>query len=313
MCILYQFSGSKFSSHKTSNILFKKIKMTFWSSLVGFVFVSLTGLISPCRDPNLINNSLRMMNVGVPCFYKSVKRSKTVSCRNIQRAAHCVISRLNDETNNTCDVKDKIYLAKKFLAIFPEQSRVNASICIKEFLSEFPATIDNTTDTITLLRDKEASTYSQTHVFLAIGFTLVMVFVASVIICIFGIRKTLMRKKRKELMPLPVIQNAEDPSYEIDLAYPDGLYHDPDYESIDDQEEGYERLPGEIEEMRSQNLVDNDVGGEYTAPNNADGTYLDVVHPKIYSHDYTNVNPYLELVEKTVECQTVLDTKDIPK
>ncbi|XP_061196023.1 uncharacterized protein LOC133204312 [Saccostrea echinata] len=166
---------------------------------------------------------------------------------------------------------------------------------------------DTPKNTIALSRDKEANTISQTQVFLATGFTFVMLFVISVTISILRIRKTLMRKKRKELMPLPMIQKVEDPPYEINLTYPDGLYHDPDYEIVDDQDEGYERLPAQIEEIRNQILVDNDSDGVYTDPNNADGTYLDVVHPKIYPHDYINVNPYVDLVGETFECQNVLE------
>ncbi|XP_062587979.1 uncharacterized protein LOC134249663 [Saccostrea cucullata] len=106
-----------------------------------------------------------------------------------------------------------------------------------------------------------------------------------------------MRKRRKELMRLPSIPKSQDPPYEMQVTNPENPYFDPDYEIIEEQDEGYEHLP----EPGETTLTLTDGDGPYIDPDNVDGKYLDVVHSEKEPNDYINVSPYIELVDDTID------------
>ncbi|XP_062587976.1 uncharacterized protein LOC134249661 [Saccostrea cucullata] len=98
-------------------------------------------------------------------------------------------------------------------------------------------------------------------------------------------------------MRLPSIPKSKDSPYEKNLTYPESPYSDPDYEIVEEQDEGYEHLPGPGENTIP--LTDED--GPYIDPDNVDGTYLDVVHNEKEPNDYINVSPYVDLVDDTID------------
>ncbi|XP_062582941.1 uncharacterized protein LOC134244703 [Saccostrea cucullata] len=215
-----------------------------------------------------------------------------------QRIGHCVISKLedSDKTNSTCLVRDMLSMAKRFIPLLPEQLQENASFCLKYFYSEFPAPFENVTDIKMPSGNKETNTdFSQTATFLAVGFAVALIFAISFAISIYKIRAITLRKRRQELMRLPSIPKSKDTLYEKNLTYPESPYSNPDYEIIEEENEDYEHLP----EPGENTLTDKD--GSYIDPNNADGTYLDVVHSENKPNDYINVPPYIDLVDDAID------------
>ncbi|XP_061195832.1 uncharacterized protein LOC133204070 [Saccostrea echinata] len=257
-------------------------------------------ILSPCRDPSMIGDSFVVINFAIPCynqFFRNVTGDEL--CRIEQRIGHCMISRVqdSDKTNSTCVVKDKISMVNRFLPLLPAQIQHNVSLCIKYFFSEFPVPLENITDTKMPAGSPETnSDFSQTAIFLAVGFAAALIFAVSFAITIYKIRAITLRKRRKELMRLPSIPKSKDPQYEIKLTYQDGTYSDPDYEIVEEQDEGYEHLPGQGVTLR---LTDED--GPYADPINADGAYLDVVQSEKEPNDYVNVSPYIDLVDDTFD------------
>ncbi|XP_061195831.1 uncharacterized protein LOC133204069 isoform X2 [Saccostrea echinata] len=260
-------------------------------------------ILSPCRDPSVIGDSFVVINFAIPCYSQFIMNATGDElCRIKQRIGHCVISRVqdSDKTRSTCVVKDKITMANRFLSLLPAQIQQNASLCVKYFYSEFPAPLENITDTKIPAESPETnSDVSQTAIFLVVGFAVALIFAVSFAISIYKIRAITLRKRRKELMRLPSIPKSKDSPYEIKLTYPDGPYFDPDYEIVEEQDEGYEHLPGPEVNPFTLSLTDED--GPYTDLNNADGTYLDVVHSKKEPNDYVNDSPYIDLVDDTID------------
>ncbi|XP_062570411.1 uncharacterized protein LOC134232465 [Saccostrea cucullata] len=132
-------------------------------------------------------------------------------------------------------------------------------------------------------------------VVVAVGFAVALIFAISFAISIYKIRAITLRKRRKELMRLPSIPKLKDSPYEMNLTNPKNPYSDPNYEIVEEQDEGYEHLP----ESGETTLTDED--GPYIDPNNADGTYLDVVHSEKEPNDYINVPPYIDLVDDAID------------
>ncbi|XP_062581281.1 uncharacterized protein LOC134243077 [Saccostrea cucullata] len=155
---------------------------------------------------------------------------------------------------------------------------------------------------------KETNTdFSQTAIFLTVGFAVALMCAISFAISIYKIRKIAMRKRRKELMRLPSIPKSKDSPYEMKLTNPESPYSDPDYETIEEQDEGYEHLPGPGE----NNLTLTDEEGPYIDPDNAEGTYLDVVLSETVPNDYINVSPYIDLLDDTIEDALKSEVVDI--
>ncbi|XP_061195828.1 uncharacterized protein LOC133204068 [Saccostrea echinata] len=288
-------------------------------------------ILSPCGDPSVMSNSFVVINFAIPCYGK-VFRNKTgnESCRVKQRFWHCVISRIqeNDETNSTCLVKDKIFLANRLLSeevSIPPEIQHNASLCenlYSEFpapletttgenlYSEFLAPLETTTDTKNPVGSRETNTeFSQTTVLLAVGLAVSLIFAVSFAISIYKIRAITLRKRRKELMRLPSIPKSKDSPYEVNLTNPDSLYSDPDYEIVEEEDEGYKHLPGA--RVNPFTLSPTDEDGTYIDPNNADGTYLDVAQSEKEPNDYINVPAYIDLEDTFDDDHPKSDALDI--
>ncbi|XP_062596438.1 uncharacterized protein LOC134257875 isoform X2 [Saccostrea cucullata] len=193
-------------------------------------------------------------------------------------------------------------MANRFIPLFSAQLQENASVCVKYFYSEFPAPLENITGS------KETNTnFSQTAIFLAVGFAVALIFAISFAIGIYKIRAITLRKRRKELMRLPSIPKSKDSPYEMKFTNPESPYSDPDYEIIEEQDEGYEHLPG----PRENTLTPTVEAGLYIDPDNKDGTYLDVVHSEKEPNDYINVSPYIDLIDDTIDDALKSEAVDI--
>ncbi|XP_062595412.1 uncharacterized protein LOC134256759 [Saccostrea cucullata] len=140
--------------------------------------------------------------------------------------------------------------------------------------------------------------FSQTAIFLSVGFAVALIIAVSFVISMYKIRAITLRKRRKELMRLPSIPKSKDsPPYEMKLTNPENPYSDPDYEIIEEEDEGYEHLP----EPGETTLTLTHEDGLYIDPDNADRTYLDVVHSEKEPNAYINVSPYIDLVDDTID------------
>ncbi|XP_062609499.1 uncharacterized protein LOC134271289 [Saccostrea cucullata] len=139
----------------------------------------------------------------------------------------------------------------------------------------------------------------QTQLFIFIGSTVVVLFVGILIFSVIATRKMLLKKRRKELLRLPSLPKMQESPYEANFTSPTDNYIDPDYEMIEEQDEGYKHLG----EQR---------GGSYIDPDNADGTYLDVVPTSNDKSDgrYINVNPYIEVIDDSTENNSVTEASD---
>ncbi|XP_061195935.1 uncharacterized protein LOC133204204 [Saccostrea echinata] len=84
---------------------------------------------APCTDSR-VSTIEGLVNYGNPCNlqYPLEKSNSETLCRNFQRVANCIVSKINDETNSTCLTKDKVSTAKKFTSLIP-QDAANISLC----------------------------------------------------------------------------------------------------------------------------------------------------------------------------------------
>ncbi|XP_048765325.2 uncharacterized protein LOC125673095 isoform X2 [Ostrea edulis] len=90
-------------------------------------------IISPCTDPRLTTD-ITLLRYAYLCNHETPVEKSTPDtlCRNVQRVSNCIISLVNDKSNSTCLVEDKIYLLRKVARHVP----LNISPCISSFFSE---------------------------------------------------------------------------------------------------------------------------------------------------------------------------------
>ncbi|XP_061176921.1 uncharacterized protein LOC133185626 [Saccostrea echinata] len=208
--------------------------------------------------------------------------------------ANCVLARVTNETDSTCLTKDKISIANSFMNLIPKQFWTRINFCIENNFTEFFSP-----DVESAIQDSTTS-INQTLLFLLVGFGFFLLFVAILVISLLKMRTMLLKKRRKDLMRLPSIPKTGSPQYEATFVVSNGPYLDPDYDIIEEMDEGYERLPEPRIESTTQAFSEQrnfNTEGPYIVPNNADGSYLDAVHVRKTIIDYINIHPYTELVD----------------
>ncbi|XP_062596821.1 uncharacterized protein LOC134258308 [Saccostrea cucullata] len=131
--------------------------------------------------------------------------------------------------------------------------------------------------------------------FLAAGFGAVILIVVSLTIVLIKIRKC-----RKELTRIQRTTEAENAPYESTLAISGGINLDHVYETIEEHDQGYQRLPasnlvGSVPRCSSESNNE----GSYMEPNNADGSYLGAMDVTPANEYYDDVHPYLNFVNDT--------------
>ncbi|XP_062595416.1 uncharacterized protein LOC134256763 isoform X2 [Saccostrea cucullata] len=306
-------------------ITWRSIALQIRGTLEDFTGKSISQCIfSHCRDLSLIDSSSNLINFARPCLKTDITNAKSIDlptfCRFFQRFGHCVVSNMQDrdKTNSTCLVGDKLIISNSILSLIPANYTEIVSFCFKYLYSEFSAPLENITDPNNIYQDTTLSAesmetntqitnFSQTAIFLAVGFAVVLIFAASFAIIVYKIRKITMRKRRKELMRLPSIPKSKDSPYEMRLTNLESPYSDPDYEIMEEQDERYEHLP----EPGETTLTLTDEDGPYIDSNNADGTYLDVVNSVNGPNDYVNVSPYIDLLDDTIDDDLKSEAVDI--
>ncbi|XP_062613742.1 uncharacterized protein LOC134275473 [Saccostrea cucullata] len=105
------------------------------------------------------------------------------------------------------------------------------------------------------------------------------------------------RKGRKESIRLQKTTEAENAPYESSLTMTGDIYLDPDYETIEEHDEGYEYLPESKEVLTVPRCLSEINSREsYIKPINTDGSYLNAMHVNSANGHYYNNHPYLDLV-----------------
>ncbi|XP_062595421.1 uncharacterized protein LOC134256764 isoform X2 [Saccostrea cucullata] len=303
-----------FTGVNCSQITWRSIALQIKSTLEDLTGKSISQcILSHCRHPRLINSYFSLMSFATPCSNKTTIETTglhvSTLCRMYQRIGHCVVSNMQDrdKTNSTCLVKDKLIMYNRFISLTPPALlKRNVSFCFKYFNSEFSAPLDYITDTTLSAESIETNTdFSQTAIFLAVGFAVVLIFAASFAISVYKIRKITMRKRRKELMRLPSIPR-DSPS-ETRLTNAESPYSDSNYETIEEPDKRCEPLRGEGENT----LFLTDEDGQYLEPNNADGTHSDIVHSVNGPNDFINVSPDIDLLDDTINDSLKSEAVDI--
>ncbi|XP_062601056.1 uncharacterized protein LOC134262706 [Saccostrea cucullata] len=259
---------------------------------------------SPCIDPDYAD-AVRLVNYAEPCLKIfpiinfTLDTSMDLLCRSAVGISNCVLATVTEETDSTCLSKDKVLIANNFMNLIPRPFRTRIRFCIKNNYTEFySADIENA------IQDSTGN-ISQTLIFLLVGLAFFLLFVAILAISLVKMRAMLLKKRRKELMRLPSVPKAGTPQYESTFVISEGPYLDPDYDVIEEMDEGYERLPEPNIENTEQE--ESNIERTYTLPTNPEGTYLDVVHVKKNVTDYINIHPYTELVNDSEDHRSTVD------
>ncbi|XP_056016399.1 uncharacterized protein LOC125673359 [Ostrea edulis] len=224
--------------------------------------------MSPCTDPRL-TNVFGLVEYVNPCNQRTPVEKSTPDtlCLNVQRVSHCVISLVNDESNSTCLVEDKIYLAQKFVPLVPREYTAYISVCISKFLSEFPQPVENTTVLVTNTVADQAVTTSTDHtvVILSVGLVLALITIIFIGVGLIKMRANNVRKTARRLPSIP--KKGEHP-YEFNLHYPkDSDYFDPDYQTVEEINDGYQHLIGYTKDIGDDSGMNCDDRGSYVQPN----------------------------------------------
>ncbi|XP_062600032.1 uncharacterized protein LOC134261627 [Saccostrea cucullata] len=272
----------------------KSIALHNQNTIEGLIGKSISQCFkSPCTGPR-VTTFQGLAKYANPCNirYPIDKEALETQCPNFLQLANCVVSKIGDETNETCLAKEKISTARGFSDLIP-QDAANVSLCISK-MSEFP--VDAPNEDVTTMGQLLETNVNQTPLIVGIVLAVFFVFIIILIVSLITMRKMLLKKRRKELLRLPSLPKTKESPYEANFTSPNDTYIDPDYEMIEEQDEGYKHLG----EQR---------GGSYIDPDNADGTYLDVVPTSNEKSDgsYINVNPYIEVIDDATENNSVTE------
>ncbi|XP_056016401.1 uncharacterized protein LOC125673360 isoform X2 [Ostrea edulis] len=207
--------------------------------------------ISECIVPPCVERLTSvdgMTNIITPCYQQNQGTFSAI-CRLTQRAIHCAIAMVNYNSNSTCVAADKMHLAQ--------------TICISDFQSEFSQQRENTT--VLVGNTDQDPTASSDHIIVILSIGLVLTLIAIIFIGV-GLFKMRAKKLRKTARRLPSIAKTGEHPYEIKLHYPEETsYVDPDYQTIEEINDGYQHLGGYNIEDDSEEKSDDT--GSYVQPN----------------------------------------------
>ncbi|XP_062580541.1 uncharacterized protein LOC134242470 [Saccostrea cucullata] len=292
-----------------SGIESRSIALQLEGTIEGVMKRSISQCIQPPCTASIVSTMEGLSDYGIPCnqaFRVDLSTSETL-CSNFQGVANCVVSRIIDETNATCVAKDKAYTAKKYATLIPPEYTADFKQCIPK-LSEFPVPEEDSRK----VEPDMVTGVNQTPVIVVIGFAIVCILVGILIISLVSMRKMLLRKRRKDLMRLPNVPKTTNSLYESNFTSSNNPYNEPDYEMIEEQDENYDHLREQREERESLNDKEQVRGGSYIIPNNADGSYLEVLHTtnESVNASYTNINRYVELIDDSIERKSKAEVND---
>ncbi|XP_062613407.1 uncharacterized protein LOC134275170, partial [Saccostrea cucullata] len=265
---------------------------------------------APCADPRLatIEGIKKYAN---PCNkqYPLERSTSETLCGNVQRVANCMASKLNEETNSTCLTKDKVSTAKELLGLLP-QDAANVSLCLSK-ISEFPLSTEESPDLPRVVQQDVTEKLDQTQLFIYIGSTIVVLFVGILIFSVIATRKMLLKKRRKELLRLPTIPRTAPSPYETKFTFSNDPHSDPDYDIVEEEEENYEHLHELRDEKETTNDKERMSVESYVDPKNLEVNCQEVMHSS-NEKSYENINPYIELIDDSVESTATRAENETP-
>ncbi|XP_061177360.1 uncharacterized protein LOC133186096 [Saccostrea echinata] len=302
LCLKKQIEIS--SGVKCPEVKLRSILLQMKSKIERSLGKSISNCVkSPCTDPTYAD-SLRLIRYAEPCIQIFPVIDLTLDtpmdslCRTAVGIAHCVLATVTNETDSTCLTKDKINVANNFINLIPKQFSTRINFCIKNNFTEFLSPdVENTVQDST-------TNVNQTLLFLLVGFGVLLLFVAILVISLLKMRTMLLRKRRKDLMRLPSIPKTGSPQYEATFVVSDAPHLDPDYDVIEEMDEGYECLPKPKIESTTQTFSEQrnfNTEEPYIVPNNVDASYLEALHVRKNIIDYINIHPYIDIVEYAVD------------
>ncbi|XP_062608361.1 uncharacterized protein LOC134270189 [Saccostrea cucullata] len=151
----------------------------------------------------------------------------------------------------------------------------------------------------------------QTKLFISIGSTMVVLFVGILIFSVIATRKMLLKKRRKELLRLPTLPRTDSSPYETKFTFSNDPHSNPDYEIVEEEEENYEDLQERREESKTTNDKERMSVESYVDPKHLEVNYQEVVHSS-NEKSYENVNPYIELIDDSVESMATRAENESP-
>ncbi|XP_056016395.1 uncharacterized protein LOC125676574 isoform X2 [Ostrea edulis] len=224
-------------------------------------------IVSPCVERLTFVDG--MAKIITPCYQRFLVDFSTLEtlCRVAQQVIHCAISLVINETNSTCVAEDKYDLAKKLVPLMPPEIVANVSLCISDFLSEFPEPVKNITlFVVNPVTDQPPTTYpDQIVIILSVGLVLAFIVIVFIGVGSFKIRAKHLQKTARRL---PSIPKKREHSYEFKLYYPEeSNYFDPDYQTVEEINDGYQHLIGNINDIEDGSDEKSDDTGSYVQPN----------------------------------------------